>query len=107
MTSDTTPGTPGPSTPAQDWAAWLTATLGRYVGIARDRAIRPLVSLAAFLALGLGIAGLVLGGALAGTVLAAVAVSRAVNVYLFRSHMWATDTFVGGIFLLAGVLLVA
>ena len=90
-----------------DWAASLTRLLERYVALVRDKAIRPLVAIVAVLALALGIVGLVLGSALAAIILAAVGVSRFVDVYLFRGHMWATDAFVGGIFLLGGVLLVA
>jgi hypothetical protein len=82
-----------------DWATQATDALDRIVGVVRDRAVGPALTIARAVVYGT-LAAIV--GAV-GAVLFAVAAVRFLDVYI-PGDVWIPYTIVGGIFFLAGVL---
>jgi predicted membrane channel-forming protein YqfA (hemolysin III family) len=77
--------------------------VGTFVELIRDHSVRYVLLAAAILVIALG----VLGTAVATVILIAVGLSRLFENLVFSGHMWATDTLVGGIFVLLGALSIA
>ncbi len=93
-------GVPTPGGDA-DWPAKAADLVEAVVGGVHDRVVRPLVLVARGVVFGI-VAGAM---ALVLTVLVAVAVIRLLDVYLFGHQVWASDTVVGGVFTIVGILL--
>ena len=81
-----------------DWAVQVADTVERVVGSIRDKTSLPLVTVARAVVFGL-IAAVM---ALAMTVLVAIALVRAIDVFTGEGNVWIAHFVVGGIFSLAG-----
>jgi hypothetical protein len=91
---------PGPAAAGTDaeWPARVADTIEGLVASVHDRVVRPLMILARGLVFGIivGTMALVLG------ILAAIALVRLLDVYAFGGRVWASDTLVGGLLVVAG-----
>ena len=84
-----------------DWAVQAADTVERVVGSIRDKTSLPLLTVARGVVFGL-IAAVM---ALAMTVLVAIALVRAIDVFTGEGNVWIAYFVVGGIFTLAGAFL--
>ncbi len=99
---------PGNPLTDPDWAPNLADTVVRYVGMVRDKTTKPVITIAR--AVVFGIIGAV--GGLAVAILAVVALVRGIIAALewpftHPTAVWLTYLGLGGIFCLAGALLMA
>jgi hypothetical protein len=90
---------PAPSD-GTDWTVQAADTVERVVGAVRDKTAVPLTTIARAVVYGLVAA--IMG--IAALTLVAVGLVRAVNAYV-PEEVWAAHLIVGGIFTLAGLLL--
>lgn len=95
--------TSGEERAGEDWAARATKLVATGVELVRDKSVRPAYLVATGIVIALAVAGTVV----ATIVLVAVGMARLFNALVFQDHMWATYSLVGGIFLVAGVFLLA
>lgn len=84
-----------------DWAAKLTKSIEALVELIRDRSVRPVLLAARFAVFGI----VAVAGVLVFAIATAIGLVRLFDTLVFSGHVWATDTLVGGIFAVAGVLL--
>lgn len=89
-----------PPRPLAEWPTKVAGAVESVAAVVRSKAVRPLQSVARAVVFGVVVA--VMGIVLA--ILVAVGTVRVLNVYLFGGQEWASYAVVGGIFLLAGVL---
>lgn len=87
--------------PAQDWTAQAADTVERVVGAVRDRTTVPITTVARVVVFGL-LAAFV---GLAGIVLLAIALVRAVDVYTGDGRVWIAHATIGGMFTVLGLFL--
>jgi hypothetical protein len=85
--------------PSSDWASQATDTLDRIVGIVRDRAVGPALTIARAVVYGT-LAAIV--GSVA-VVLFAIGAVRFLDIWI-PGDVWIPYAIIGGIFFLAGVL---
>ena len=107
-TARTAPTAPTASTGSKDWTVEAADRIESVVTAVRDKTVAPLTTAARGLVYGL------LAGVLAIVLLVVLVIGtvRAGDVYLFDRHsqtggphVWAVDLIVGGILVLAGLLL--
>ena len=83
-----------------DWPARAADFVEEFVTATHDRVIRPLVLAARALVFGILVAAM----ALVLSVLLAIAVVRLLDTYAFGHRVWASETLVGGVITLVGLL---
>jgi hypothetical protein len=87
--------------PGGDWAATVASTIENYVGLVRDRTTKPALVVTRAVVFGVMLA--ILG--VAAIVLLWIAWITAITALV--GEVWITDLITGGIFVIAGALLMA
>jgi hypothetical protein len=91
----------GASAASTDWPAQATETIETVVVTVRDRSVKPLTTVARAIVFGL----LAIAVTQVVVVLASVGILRLLDIYLFPKRVWASYTFLGGIFTVIGLFL--
>lgn len=92
---------PVSSAQREDWASTVTAKVEEIVSVVRDRTVRPVQQVVR-----VAIFALVATTAVAVVaVMTAIGLVRILDNLAFRGHVWASYLVIGGIFVLAGLLI--
>jgi hypothetical protein len=95
----TTPEDDRGAAAGRDWPAEAAARVESFVGVLRDKTVRPVTVVVRFAVYGFALLLLLV----AIVTLFSIAFVRLFDVYVFGGRVWASDVMVGGIFTLAGM----
>lgn len=93
---------PASSVPASggDWPARAADLVDTVVGLLRDKTVRPLTLVARVIVFGV----IVFAAAVVTVTLLSIALIRLLTVYAFDGRVWISDTLVGALFIVIGLV---